>query len=89
MGFRVGFYRTLLRMGAFRFGVGYSTRGATGLIMLCMFGLMNLMWYMVLGCLWITYGIIWLVFVLPVKVIKKIRATKKMEKEITTKKGAV
>ncbi len=88
MGFRVGFYRTLLRMGAFRFGVGYSTRGVTGILMLCMFGIFNLMWYMVLGCLWIIYGVIWLVFVLPVKAIKKIRATKETE-ENTTKKGAV
>ena len=77
MGFRVGFHKTLLKIGKWRFGLGYSTRGTTGFIMLCIYGIMNLMWYMVLGCLWITYGFIWLLFILPAKLIIKIGKNKK------------
>lgn len=77
--FGVGFHKTLLRLGKWRFGIGYRTRGATGLIMLCFLGLFNLMWYMILGCLWVIYGCIWLIFVLPIKAIKKLQNKEKQE----------
>ena len=78
MAFRVGFRKTLFKLGKWRFGIGYSTHGATGIIMLCFFGLFYLMWYMMLGCLWLGYylvlGIGWLyytMFALPIKAIYK------------------
>ena len=86
MAFRVGFRKTLFKLGKWRFGIGYSTHGATGIIMLCVFGLPNLMWYMILGCLWLGYylvlGIGWLyyaMFVLPVKAIFRLIKNKKSE----------
>ena len=72
MAFRVGFRKTLFKLGKWRFGIGYSTHGATGVIMLCVFGLFNLMWYMILGCLWLTYAFIWLFFILPIKGLSKL-----------------
>ena len=78
MAFRVGFRKTLFKLGKWRFGIGYSTHGATGIIMLCVFGLFNLMWYIILGCLWLGYyfilGVSWLyyaMFALPIKAIYK------------------
>ncbi len=79
MAFRVGFRKTLFKLGKWRFGIGYSTRGATGIIMLCVFGIFNLMWYMILGCLWIIYGVIWLFFILPMKAIFKLIKNKKTD----------
>ena len=71
-------------MGKWRFGIGYSTRGATGIIMLCVYGILNLMWYMMLACLWLGYylilGIGWLyyaIFALPIKAISKLIKNKK------------
>ena len=72
MAFGVGFHKTLFKLGKWRFGIGYSTRGATGIIMLSIYGMFNLLWYMMLGCLWLTYGFIWLIFILPIKGISKL-----------------
>lgn len=72
MGMRLGFHKTLLKIGKWRFGIGYSMHGAAGIIMLCVYGMLNMMWYITLGCLWMTYGIVWLFFVLPIKGIIKL-----------------
>lgn len=77
MGLRFGFRKTLFKMGKWRFGIGYSMHGAAGIVMLCIYGLMNLMWYMILGCCWLIYGMIWLCFVLPIKGIIKLCKSKK------------
>ena len=67
MSVHVGFHKTLLKLGKWRFGIGYRMNGTTGLIMVCVYGIMNLLWYMLLACFWILYGIVWLFFVLPIK----------------------
>ena len=72
MGFYVGAHRTLMKMGKWRFGIGYRAKGATGAILVFLFAILNLMWYMILGCIWLTYGFIWLCFVLPIKGIAKL-----------------
>ena len=72
MAFRVGFHKTLFKLGKWRFGIGYSSRGAAGIIMVCTYAILNLCWYMVVGCLWLVYGFIWLCFVLPIKGIAKL-----------------
>ncbi|MBP3308146.1 MAG: hypothetical protein J6L90_01775 [Clostridia bacterium] len=87
MGLRLGFHKTLVKMGKWRFGIGYSMHGATGIVMLCIYGLMNLMWYMLLGCCWITYGVIWLCFVLPIKGIIKLCKSKKYNSTNTFEQG--
>ena len=77
MAFRVGFRKTLFKIGKWRFGIGYSTHGTTGLIMLCVFSLFNLMWYMLLGALWLGYWLYYAMFVLPIKAISKLIKNKK------------
>ena len=69
--------RNTQQVGKWRFGIGYSMHGTTGIVMLCIYGLMNLMWYMILGCCWITYGVIWLCFVLPINGIIKLCKNRK------------
>lgn len=80
MGISVGFGRTLVKMGKWHFGIGFKVRGGAGLIALCIFGIMNLMWYMLVGCCWITYGFIWLIFVLPIKILVNSSKRKKQKK---------
>ena len=72
MAFKVGFHKTLFKLGKWRFGIGYGFHGVTGIIMLCIYGMLNLMWYLVLGTLWMMYGFIWLMFILPIKGISKL-----------------
>ena len=72
MGFRVGFHKTLFKLGKWRFGIGYGLHGTKGLIMLLVFAMLNLMWYMLLLALWIYYGIFWLFILCPIKFIIKL-----------------
>lgn len=58
-------------LGKIRFGVGVRMKGATAWIMLLLYGMLNLMWYIMLGTLWLIYGIIYVCFYLPIKVIIK------------------
>ncbi|MBQ2273320.1 MAG: hypothetical protein II337_07670 [Clostridia bacterium] len=84
MGVHLGFRKTLLKIGKWRFGIGYSMHGATGFFVLCIYAMLNLMWYSILACLWMTYGVIWLFFVLPIKIIVKICKRKKAPKKVNT-----
>ena len=81
-----GFHTTLLKMGKFRFGVGYKTRGATGVIIACFLAFFYLCWYMLLGCLWLCYGLCWLMFILPLKALSKFIKNKKSTTQNTNKK---
>lgn len=62
MGFKFGFRKTLLKIGKWRFGIGYSTHGIAGMVMLCIYGLLNLMWYTMIAMFWIIYGCCWLMY---------------------------
>ena len=79
MGFRVKCQQTLFKMGKTRIGVGYTARGVSGIIMLCIYGFLNLSWRMLIVCLWVTYGACWLIyemfkwcFVVPIKLLIKL-----------------
>ena len=86
MALSFGFHTTLLKMGKFRLGVGYKTRGATAAIMACCLAFFYLMWYMLLAFLWICYGFCWLMFILPAKGIAKLIKNKKSTPQTTNKK---
>lgn len=77
MALRVGFHTTLLKIGKFRFGARYTVKGLPGIFMVCTFAIFNLMWYMIVGSLWLMYGFIWLFFVLPIKGIRSLVKKKK------------
>lgn len=72
MALRLGFHRTLFKLGNWRFGIGYGFHGITGFCMLIIFGILNLCWYMILGVMWLFYGIFYLFILLPIKGISKI-----------------
>lgn len=61
------FGRTLRRWGAFRIGLGFRMKGATGWIMLLCLAMVQMMWYILLGTLWMLYGFGYLFFYLPIK----------------------
>ena len=69
---RIGFHKTLLKLGKWRFGIGYSSRGGLAWVVLFIYGFLNLFWYMTLGCLWLCYGMCYLMFYLPIKGIIKL-----------------
>ena len=63
-------------------GTGISYRsggkgGSGGCIMLCIVWPFKLIWYMMLGCFWLMYGVIWLFFVFPIKGAIKLYKRKK------------
>ena len=66
-------------MGGIRFGVGLH--GKKAIFLFIFIALFYLIWYSILGCLWVFYGLAWLI-VAPISwVIKKIKEkTKRSEK---------
>lgn len=67
----IGFTKRLKALGGLRVGFGKRVSGATGAMLFCLAAIINLCWYMILGCVWLAYGAIWLMFILPIKAIKK------------------
>lgn len=63
----VSFGRRLRTLGRVRIGAGFRVRGATGLFLLMFVAIFRLMWYIMLGVLWMMYGIIYLCFILPIR----------------------
>lgn len=73
----LSFGRRLRGLGKVRLGVGLRMKGSAAWIMLLLYGLLNLCWYMILGTLWLMYGICYLFFYLPIKAIIKWNKNKK------------
>lgn len=71
MAFRLGFHKTLVKIGKWRFGIGYSSHGTTGALVLFLFFFLNLFWWMILASLWLLYGMCWLICLPFAKLIKK------------------
>ena len=65
----IGFSTRLKKMGGFRLGIGKRVHGWTAILILVFVGMFYLMYWSFLGCLWLMYGICWLCFYLPVKLI--------------------
>lgn len=66
----IGFTTKLKHMSHFRIGAGVRMRGSKGWLLFCLFAILNLYWYMILGCLWMMYGC-FLMFYLPIRAIVK------------------
>lgn len=66
------FHYTLFKMGKFRLDISKKFSG-TALFVVSFFALMfYLMYWAMLGTLWLIYGILWITFVLPFRIIKRI-----------------
>lgn len=66
------FHATLLRMGNFHLGISKKLSGASFLIVGMFVLMFYLMYWAFLGALWMIYGILWITFVLPFRIIKRI-----------------
>lgn len=64
--------RRLMGLGKIRIGAGIRLKGWTAAIMIFVYAMMYLCWYMILGTLWLMYGISYLCFYLPIKGIIKL-----------------
>ena len=86
MAFRVGFHKTLFKLGKWRFGIGYGFHGITGTIVFLFCCLLNAIWYLIIMCIWMMYGIVYVLFILPYRLIKKHKEKKNCEnfEEINT-----
>ena len=74
---RMTFHKTLLKIGKWRFGIGYSSRGGLAWLVLLFYGILNMCWWLILGILWVYYGIFYLIIYLPIKGIVKLCNRKK------------
>lgn len=68
----LSFGRRLRGLGRIRFGVGYRMKGWTAAIMIFLYAMLYMCWYLMLGTLWMIYGIGYLCIYLPVKGIIKL-----------------
>ena len=73
----MSFHKTLFKLGKWRFGIGYSSKGGKAWIVLFLYSILNLYWWMLIGCLWLCYGMFYLIFYLPIKGIVKLCNRKK------------
>lgn len=78
----IGFSKKLKALGGLRIGFGKRLSGAGGWILLCCCAVLNLFWYMILGCLWLMYGVGYL-FYLPIKAIVNVIHKKHIAKRNT------
>lgn len=78
----ISFGRRLRGLGRVHFG--FRIKGSAAWITVILYGLLYLCWYVMLGTLWLMYGICYLFFYLPVKCIIKLCKKKKLEKEFET-----
>ena len=76
MGFRVGCHKTLFKIGKLRFGIGYGMHGTKGLVLMLFVSLFYLMWWTILLSIWLAYAFVYLVVVLPIRLIKKLAKKK-------------
>lgn len=67
----IGFSKTLMRWGGIRIGVGTRAKGPMGLLMLLIFGMVQLCWWMIVGMLWLLYGLGYVLIYLPIKAVQK------------------
>lgn len=68
----IGFSKTLMRLGGIRIGIGMRKKGAEGLFFLFLFGMVQLCWWMIVGMLWLLYGVGYMFIYLPIKGVKKL-----------------
>ena len=78
----LSFGRRLRRLGALRFGVGFRMKVWTAAIMIFLYAMLYMMWYLMLGTLWMLYGIGYLCIYLPVKGITKLSKDIHRKKQI-------
>ena len=67
----IGFSKTLMRWGGIRIGMGTRAKGPTGLLLLFLFGMVQLCWWTIVGMLWLLYGVGYVCIYLPIKAIRK------------------
>lgn len=75
----VSFGHRLRSLGRVRIGAGFRFRGFTGWCLLLVVALLRLYWYILLGVLWMMYGIIYLCFVLPIRGIVRLCKRRKTQ----------
>ena len=68
----IGFSKTLMRLGGIRIGMGMRKKGTDGLFLLFLFGMIQLCWWMIVGMLWLLYGVGYVLIYLPIQGVKKL-----------------
>lgn len=76
----VSFGHKLRGLGNVRFG--FRMKRSTGCLFFALYALFDMMWFLMLGVLWMCYGVCYLFFYLPIKAIVKLCKRKSREKKI-------
>lgn len=58
----VSFHKTLCKLGSVRIGAGVRLKGGAGAMLALLFAVLNLYWYLMLGALWMIFGVMWLMW---------------------------
>jgi len=66
----ISFSKRLKRMSGFRIGKRFKLKGWTVAVFFIFIAMFYLMWWSLLAALWMIYGVCWLCFYLPYKLIK-------------------
>lgn len=54
---RLTFHKTLFKLGKIRIGIGYTRNNPLGWCLLLFASFFYLIWYTMIGCLWMMYGV--------------------------------
>lgn len=68
----ISFGRSLRTLGRVRICAGYRCRGLMGWSLLLVVAMLRMSWYLMLGVLWMIYGIFYLFMILPIRGIARL-----------------
>lgn len=75
----VSFGRRLRALGRVKVGASFRLNGPMGWSLILVVALLRLYWYLMLGVLWMLYGIVYLCFVLPLRGIARLCKKRKTQ----------
>lgn len=80
--------KTLLQkmaeLSKWRFGLNHEAKGFGGVLLFCLYCVLNLFWYIALGILWVLAIVVFVIILLPSKMIAKQykKSTKRIDVDI-------
>lgn len=63
--------------------IGHRLKGSGAFVFICIYWLLNFYWFLLLGTLWLMYGMGYVLFYLPIKGIVKLVKEIKKQKQIS------
>ncbi|MBQ3492563.1 MAG: hypothetical protein IJA88_00475 [Clostridia bacterium] len=64
-------FQKMVNLSKWRFGIGHECKGFGGVMLFCLYCLLNLFWYIALGVLWVLFSVFFVICLVPAKMLKK------------------